>query len=63
VKWRRLRTRTSRVKPALIQIQIALSINRGIHPGKSGFLPINARARHRHYMAGRPLGSSLLRFP
>ena len=56
-------TRTSRVKPTFIKIQIALSINRGIHPGKSGFLPINARARHRHYMAGRLLGSSLIAVP
>jgi hypothetical protein len=34
-------------------IQIALSINQGIHPGKSGFFPINSRARHRHYAADR----------
>jgi hypothetical protein len=27
--------------------------NRGIHPDRSGFFPINARARHRHHMAGR----------
>ena len=27
-----------------------LPINRGIHPGKSGFFPINSRARHRHHI-------------
>src|SRR6185295_12426940 len=48
-----VRTRTSHVKPTLIKFKIALSINRGIHPGKSGFLPINSRARHRHYLTGR----------
>jgi hypothetical protein len=31
----------------------ALSINRGIHPRRSGFLPINSRARRRHHMPGR----------
>jgi hypothetical protein len=46
-----------RIKPELIQIQIALPINRGIHPRKSGFLPINSRARHRHSMQV-PFGSS-----
>jgi hypothetical protein len=38
-----------RIKTTLIQTQIALSINRDIHPGKSGVFPINSRARHRHH--------------
>jgi hypothetical protein len=51
-------------KPTHIQIEVTPSINRGIHPLRSWFLPINSSSTHRHHVRDRsslvPVSPSLM---